>query len=88
MAEHQSTAANGRSPKSRPLIGIFYEEDGQTQTRYFTDEVEARAFADSKGAHEDQAGAWADLDWDETEAALDRIRHAVPPIPPIDLDDL
>jgi hypothetical protein len=30
------------------------------------------------------AGAWSDLDWDETIAALDRIRHESKPTPPID----
>ena len=31
------------------------------------------------------AGSWDDLDWDEMEAALDRIRHDSPPTPPITL---
>lgn len=88
MAEQRSSAKNGRSPKSRPLIGVFYEEDGRTLMRYFTDETEARAFADSKGSHGDLAGAWADMDWEETEASLERIRHAVPPTPPVDRPDL
>jgi len=30
-------------------------------------------------------GAWSDLDWDETIAALDRIRHESKPTPPIKL---
>jgi hypothetical protein len=29
-------------------------------------------------------GAWDELDWDETEAALYEIRHRNPPAPPID----
>jgi hypothetical protein len=29
------------------------------------------------------AGAWADLDWEEAEAELDRIRHESQPTPPI-----
>jgi hypothetical protein len=28
-------------------------------------------------------GAWSDLDWEETERALDRIRHESVPTPPI-----
>lgn len=28
------------------------------------------------------AGAWSDLNWDEMEADLDRIRHQTPPSPP------
>ena len=31
-------------------------------------------------------GSWSDLDWEEMEAALDRIRHESRPTPPIDLD--
>ncbi|HLJ81247.1 MAG TPA: hypothetical protein VKT52_07175 [Ktedonobacterales bacterium] len=33
-------------------------------------------------------GAWRDLQDDDEFEALDRIRHSVPPTPPIDLDDL
>lgn len=33
----------------------------------------------------DLAGAWSDLDGDEMERALDRIRHASPPTPPVEL---
>jgi hypothetical protein len=33
------------------------------------------------------AGAWSDLDWDETEAELYRIGHSSIPTPPIDLQD-
>ncbi len=29
------------------------------------------------------AGAWADLDWEEAVATLDRIRHDTEPAPPI-----
>ena len=31
------------------------------------------------------AGAWADLDWDDAVAALDRIRHESEPTPPIEI---
>ncbi len=31
------------------------------------------------------AGAWSDLDWEQTAEELDRIRHTNPPTPPIDL---
>ena len=30
-------------------------------------------------------GAWSDLDWEETAAELDRIRHESTPTPPIEL---
>lgn len=29
-------------------------------------------------------GSWSDLDWEETVAALDRIRHESGPTPPIE----
>jgi hypothetical protein len=31
------------------------------------------------------AGSWSDLDWDEMEHELDRIRHQSKPTPPIEL---
>jgi len=34
------------------------------------------------------AGAWKDLDWDEMEESLYRIRHESTPTPPIDLNDI
>jgi len=71
-----------------PLIGIPVIEHGQQVVHYFTSEVEADAFAASRRNGRDLAGIWADMDWEETEAALDRIRHSVPPTPPIDFPDL
>ena len=68
-----------------PLIGIIVEEKGKEVVRYFTDEKEADA-AVSQHATQDALsviGAWDDLDWDETVAALDRIRHESTPTPPI-----
>jgi hypothetical protein len=68
-----------------PLIGIIVEEKGKEVVRYFTDEKAADA-AVSQNATQDALsviGAWRDLDWDETVAALDRIRHESTPTPPI-----
>lgn len=31
------------------------------------------------------AGSWSDLDWDEMETTLDRIRHESKPTPPLEL---
>ena len=70
----------------RPMIGVILVEDGQEVVRYFADEAEADAaisphlVADARSL----AGAWADLDWAEAVAALDRIRHDSEPTPPID----
>jgi hypothetical protein len=53
------------------------EENGHEVVRYFTEEQAADA-AVSESATQDALGVigtWCDLDWDETVAALDRIRH-------------
>lgn len=74
--------------RDQPLIGIPSQEDGHEVVRYFADEDAA----DAATADQDiQAalgaiGAWSDLDWDQMEQGLDRIRHENPPTPPIDLD--
>ena len=68
-----------------PLIGVLIEEQGRESVCYFTDEAAADA-ALSQTATEDALsaiGAFADLDWDEMEDALDRIRHDSKPTPPI-----
>lgn len=68
-----------------PLIGVFVHENGKDVTRYFSDEKAADAVAGSSlDAALSVIGAWSDLDWDEMEAALDRIRHESQPTPPID----
>src|SRR5687767_3538886 len=60
-----------------PLIAIPVEEDGTTVIRYFTsDDAADRALATPAAVQRALAlaGAWEDLDeWDEAEAALDRI---------------
>ena len=76
------------TPSNQPLIGIPFEENGQEVIRYFSEETQADQ-AVSKDATQqalDLAGAWSDLDWDEMERALDRIRHESTPTPPIELD--
>ncbi|MCW5850903.1 MAG: hypothetical protein KIT87_12580 [Anaerolineae bacterium] len=81
--------ANGQAfsaESSQPLIGIIMEEDGQEVVYYFTDDSDADAAetdADVQAALS-VIGAWRNLDWEETSAALDRIRHAIPPTPPIE----
>lgn len=69
-----------------PLIGVFVHENGKDATRYFSDEkaADAAAAASSLDAALSVIGAWSDLDWDEMESALDRIRHESKPTPPID----
>jgi hypothetical protein len=70
--------------RDQPLIAIPVAEDGRKLTYYFVDEETAdevlpRSVQDALSL----AGAWSDLEGDEIEA-LDRIRHASPPTPPID----
>ena len=72
--------------EDQPLIALPVEEDGHEAVHYFTDEQVAAA--DDAGrsiqAALDLAGVWGDLDWDEMEAALYRMRHESPPTPPIE----
>ena len=86
MAEHQRTQPAAFAHSSdQPLIGVIVEEHGQETVCYFTDEAAADA-ALPDTATEDALtaiGAFSDLDWEEMEDALDRIRHDSPPTPPI-----
>jgi hypothetical protein len=68
-----------------PLIGIIVEEKGKEVVRYFTEEEQADQAATSVADALSLAGAWSDLDFDETLNALDRIRHESKPTPPIKL---
>jgi hypothetical protein len=70
-----------------PVIGIPYEDaEGNELWRYFSNEEDAETFARSVRGNDppSMAGVWSDLDWDEMEDALDRIRHDSVPTPPID----
>lgn len=72
----------------RPLVGVPMRENGREVVRYFAEgpgedtslppDVLRRARA--------AIGSWSDMDWEETKAALDRIRHESEPTPPIDLE--
>lgn len=69
----------------QPLIGVPVREDDQEVVRYFVDESEADAALPQDAIQKvlSLAGAWSDLDWEEAEAELDRIRHQSRPTPPI-----
>ena len=73
-------------PSNQPLIGIPFEENGQEVTRYFSEEAQAdqAVSEDATQVALRLAGAWSDLNWEEMEQALDRIRHESKPTPPID----
>lgn len=70
----------------QPLFAVPMEENGENVTWYFTDEEAFEAAAPPQSIQEalSLAGAWSNLDWDEMEEALDRIRHSNRPTPPID----
>lgn len=73
--------------RDQPLIEIVVADGDEEMVHYFTDEagVDAAATPDSVQRALSLLGAWSDLDWEEAEAELDRIRHANPPTPPISL---
>lgn len=88
MAERQPIPAPGLLARcDQPLISIILEEDGHEVVRYFTDEAEADAAIPDSATQEalNVAGAWSDLDWEDMESGLDRIRHESSPSPPISL---
>lgn len=88
MAErHAHRASQMIVPSDQPLIGIINQENGFNVVHYFTKEEEADAASSQKAVQRalDLAGAWSDLNWEEMETALDRIRHESQPTPPIHL---
>jgi hypothetical protein len=87
MAEQMEQAAPLSSDFGQPLIGIPFAENGHEVIRYFIDEAAADAAVREQAIQQavSLAGSWGDLDWDEMEAALERIRHESPPTPPITL---
>jgi hypothetical protein len=71
----------------QPLIGIVFYEKGQDVVHYFAEDFEADAVSSRRTIQEvlALAGAWSDLNWDEMEKGLDRIRHESQPTPPFSL---
>jgi hypothetical protein len=86
MSQQQSDHATMlRVRRDQPLIAIPVIEDGEEVTYYFVDEKTAGDFMAQRGMDaRSLAGAWSDLDWEETVEALDRIRHESKPTPPIE----
>lgn len=82
MPEHRaSLTVEG----DQPLIGVMLGQDDHDVTCYFTDEEAADAAVPASAVQEalSAIGAWSDLDWEEIEQGLDRIRHESEPTPPI-----
>jgi hypothetical protein len=72
-------------PGDQPLIGVILEGNGEESVRYFGDDAAADAALPETVTQDALRviGAFADLDWEEMEDALDRIRHESKPTPPI-----
>jgi hypothetical protein len=78
--------------RDQPIIAVPITEQGRAMVRY---EVDSQRDEPNDGQHLPEsvqqalslAGAWSDLDWDETVEALDRIRHESRPTPPIEPDE-
>ena len=66
---------SGVGPAQSP-IGVFLDPNSDEVT-YFASEAEADAAIPESAIDEARAaaGSWADLDWDDMEAALSRIRR-------------
>jgi hypothetical protein len=87
MSERAFSTSRLSAVVGPPLIGLVLEEDGRQVVRYFADEevADAAVAEHALGRALAAIGSWRDLDWDETLAALDRIRHESEPTPPIEL---
>ena len=70
-----------------PIISIPDRDDPTRWHNFYTEE-DADAYAGREGIERAlaAAGAWSDLDYDEMLDAVDRIRHASVPTPPIEFD--
>jgi hypothetical protein len=72
----------------RPLVGVPGREDGREVARYFVDDSAEETVLPADVLRRARAaiGSWSGMDWEETRAALDRLRHESEPAPPIDLN--
>jgi hypothetical protein len=85
MPERQSDGEGLSLRSGQPLIGVVVREGGQQVTRYFTEEQHGPDQAGRRARIQKAAGlagAWKDLDWDQMEQSLHRIRHESTPTPP------
>lgn len=69
-----------------PLVGVMLDKNGEAFTHYFIEDGHDGAERSSATleAALNVIGAWSDLNGDEMASALDEIRHASLPTPPID----
>ncbi len=87
MTEQIEQALPLSSDFGQPLSGIPFLENGHEVIRSFSDEAAADPTVREQAIQQavSLAGSWHDLDWDEMEAALERIRNVCSPTPPITL---
>jgi hypothetical protein len=87
MAEQLDQVPHLTTQSNQPLIGIFRRENDHEVIQYFTEEPQADTAIPSPAIQEilRLAGIWRDLDWDEVEQELHRIRHESQPTPPLSL---
>ena len=89
MAEQNEQTDQFITQRDQPLIGIITKEGGREVVRYFTEEREKQtdSIAAVRGIQKalKLAGSWSDLDWDDVERELYRIRHESKPTPPISI---
>ena len=73
--------------RGEPVIVIPVEVDGEEAEWVFTSEAEADAALRNQETEEalDLAGAWGDIDADEIQDELVRLRYANPPSHSLDL---
>ncbi len=86
MAKRHNQPRSLVARRDQPLIGILREDNGREFVEYTVeDNADESSTSQVLQAALAVVGAWSDLDWDEMEAALDRIRHESVPTPPIEL---
>lgn len=73
-----------KQPEQAP-IGLFLDPESAELTYFASEEAAEAAIPDSAvEATLNSAGMWSDLDWDEMEAAIERIRRQSVPSRPLD----
>ncbi len=85
MAESENHLSTLQVYGDQPLIGLIAEQNGREVVIYFAEGPESTDSTSQAIAQEalDLAGVWADLNWEQLERELDRIRHEAPPSPPL-----
>jgi hypothetical protein len=80
MPHHKRFSGASTTPKRPATITSSPREAGQQRA----EPSDGQSLPESVQQALNLAGAWSDLDWDETVEVLDRIRHESVPTPPID----